>query len=83
MKGTSDAPEAISLTISEYYLCNQTLNGLGPEYDHVHTFILNRDSPITFEELFGQLLIFELRLELRTTSLHSFFRATDQCSIYY
>lgn len=68
MKGIVDALEAISQPVSEYDLCNQILNGLGPEYDSVHTYIANRDSPISFEELFGQLLTFELRLELHHSS---------------
>ena len=64
MKSIADALEAIAQPITDYDLCNQRLNGLGPEYDSVHTSIANRDTSITFEELFGQLLTFELRLEL-------------------
>lgn len=63
MKGLSDSIEAIGQPITEYALCNQILNSLGPEYDPVHTSVVNRDSLITFEELFGQLMTFELRLE--------------------
>ena len=68
MKGISDALEAIRQPVMEFDLCNQILNGLGPEYDSVHTAIATRDSPITFEDLFGQLLTFELRLELHHSS---------------
>lgn len=69
MKGISDALEAIAQSISEYDLCNQILNGIGPEYDPVHTSIMNRNSLVTFEHLFGQLLAFELRLELHHCTL--------------
>ena len=68
MKGISDTLEAIGQPVTEYDLCNQILNGLGPEYDSVHTAIVHYDSPITFEDLFGQLLPFELRLELHHSS---------------
>ena len=65
MKGIVDALEAIAQLVSKYNLCNQVLNGWGPEYDAVRTSIADRDAPISFEELFGQLLTFELRLEMR------------------
>lgn len=68
MKGIVDALEAIAQPISEFDLSNQILNGLGPEYDVVHTSIANRKSPISFEELFGQLLTFEPRLELHNST---------------
>lgn len=64
MKGTSDPLEAIAQPVTEYDLCNQMLNGLGPEYDPFHTSIMNCENPMTFEEMFEQLLTFELRLEL-------------------
>lgn len=64
MKSIADALEAIAQPVIEYDLRNKILNGLGPEYDSFHTSIANRETPISFEELFGQLLTFELRLEL-------------------
>ncbi|KAF8397444.1 hypothetical protein HHK36_016361 [Tetracentron sinense] len=63
MKSLADCLEAVGQQVSDYEICIQVLNGLGPEYDPVHTSVLNRDSPILFDELFGQLLTFELRLE--------------------
>lgn len=48
----SYALEAIGQPVTEYDLCNQILNGLGPEYDSVHTAIANRNSPITFERIY-------------------------------
>lgn len=58
MKGTSDALEAIAQPVTEYDLCNQILNGQGPEYDPVHTSIMNCENPTTFEEMFEQLSTF-------------------------
>lgn len=44
----------------------------GPKYDSIPTSIANRQSPISFQELFGQLLAFELRLEAHdSTSIHA------------
>ncbi|KAF8398674.1 hypothetical protein HHK36_014529 [Tetracentron sinense] len=68
MKHIADALEAIGQPITEYDLCNQILNGLGQEYDPVHTSVVNRDTPINFEDLFGQLLTFEMRLDSHTTT---------------
>lgn len=68
MKSIANIPKAIAQPVTEYDLCNQILNGLGPEYDSVHTSIANCDAPIIFGELFGQLLTFELRLELHNSS---------------
>ena len=67
MKGIADALEALAQPITEYDLCNQILNGIGHEYDSVHTSVANRENPITFEELFEQLLTFELQLELHNS----------------
>lgn len=64
MKGIVDALEAIAQLVNECDPCNQILDGLGPEYNSIQTSIGNPDSPISFEELFGQLLTFEIRLEL-------------------
>lgn len=47
MKSIADALEAIERPVSEYDLCNQILNGLGQEYDPVHTPASNRDTVIT------------------------------------
>lgn len=69
MKGIADSLEAIGQPVSEYDLYNQILNGLGPEYGSIHTSIANRETPISFEELFGQLLTFELRLELHASAI--------------
>ncbi|KAF8394586.1 hypothetical protein HHK36_020800 [Tetracentron sinense] len=68
MKHIADALEAIGQPITEYDLCNQILNGLGQEYDPVHTSVVNRDTPINFEDLFGQLLTFEMRMDSHTTT---------------
>lgn len=68
MKGIVDAFEAIAQPVFEYDLCNQILNELERKYDSVHTSIANRESPISFDELFGQLLTFELRLELHNST---------------
>ena len=68
MKSIADALEAIAQPDTEYDLCNKILNGLGLEYDYVHTSIADRETLISFEELFGQLLTFELRLELHHTT---------------
>lgn len=46
----------------------KSLMDWGPEYNVVHTSIANRKSPISFEELFSQLLTFEPRLELHNAT---------------
>lgn len=65
---TTNALEVIGQHVTEYELCNRILNGLGLEYDSVHTSIVKRETPISFEEVFGQLLTFELRSELHAFS---------------
>ncbi|KAF8399460.1 hypothetical protein HHK36_015325 [Tetracentron sinense] len=72
MKGIADSLEAVGQPVSDYDLCNQVLNGLGQEYDPVDTSVLNRDSPIIFDDLFGQLLTFEIRLDS-----HAFMNSSD------
>lgn len=69
MKGIVDALEAIAQLVTEYNPCNQILDGLGPEYNSIQTSNGNRDSPISFEELFGQLLTLEIMLELHHSTL--------------
>lgn len=56
MKGIVDALEVIAQPISEFDLSNQILNGLGPEYDVVHTSIANRKLPISFEDYLASCL---------------------------
>lgn len=71
MKGITDALKAIAHLVFEYDLCNQILNGLGLEYDSIYVSIINRKALISFEELFGQLITFELRLEAHNfTPIH-------------
>lgn len=69
MKGITNTLEAIGQPVSKYDLSNKILNELGPEYGFVHTSIANRETPISFEELSGQLLTFELRLELHASAI--------------
>ena len=68
IKSICNALEAIAHPVIEYDFYNQILNGLGPEYDSVHTSIANQDTSVTFEKLFGQLLTFELSLELHNST---------------
>ena len=68
IKSICNALEAIAHPVTEYDFYNQILNGLGPEYDSVHTSIANQDTSVTFEKLFGQLLTFELSLELHNST---------------
>lgn len=56
MKNLADALPAISHPVSDKDLITFILNGIGQEYAPVITSVDNRETPITYDELFGQLL---------------------------
>lgn len=63
MKSLVDALAAISHPISERDLITFIFSGIGQECAPVITSVDNRKAPITYDELFGQLLTNEMRLE--------------------
>lgn len=69
LKTLADALAATNHPIDDNHFIGLVLNGLGQEYAPVITSFDNRETPISFDELFGQLLTFELRLQSYSQSL--------------
>lgn len=59
MKTLADALTASNNPVKDNDFIILILNGLGPEFAPVATSVNNQETPISFDELFGQLLIYE------------------------